>query len=55
MEAHKANNNDKYFNFQKLLVFGDKNVGKSCFVKRISKSDFDNTYSPSPCKILRIK
>jgi GTPase SAR1 family protein len=50
MEAHVSDNKDKYFNFQKLLIFGDKNVGKSCFVSRICKADFDPNYVPSPCK-----
>ena len=52
MEAHVSDNKDKYFNFQKLLIFGDKNVGKSCFVSRICKADFDPNYVPSPCKLI---
>jgi GTPase SAR1 family protein len=52
MEAHVNDNKDKFFNFQKLLIFGDKNVGKSCFVTRICKADFDANYAPSPRKFL---
>jgi len=50
MEAHVYGIDEKFFNFKKLLIFGDKNVGKSTFLKRICKLDFDLWYSPSPCK-----
>jgi GTPase SAR1 family protein len=50
MEAHVYGIGERFFNFEKLLIFGDKNVGKSTFLKRISKADFDSHYDPSTCK-----
>jgi GTPase SAR1 family protein len=50
MESY-INSPDKYYNFQKILIFGDKQVGKSAFVKRISKSDYESAYVPSQSNI----
>lgn len=38
---------DRYLNYQKVLIIGDQYVGKSAFVTRIRNNDFDATYVKS--------
>lgn len=42
---------EKYHSYNKILIFGDKSVGKSTFVKRIGNIDFESAYVPSNCKM----
>jgi GTPase SAR1 family protein len=43
--------NEKFFNYHKILIFGDDAVGKTSFVNRINKKDFEMMYTPSDCTI----
>ena len=40
-------NFDRYFNFKKILIFGDNHVGKSTFINRINSKEFVSEYTKS--------
>ena len=48
-------NNYEFISYKKILIFGIKNVGKSCLITKMERNKFEEEYKPSEkSKILTI-
>ena len=40
-------NNYEFISYKKILIFGIKNVGKSCLITKMERNKFEEEYKPT--------
>ena len=43
--------NKEGITYKKLLLVGDREVGKTCFIKKLQNDNFINQYSRTECNL----